>query len=160
MLQLHLSDRQFYCLLRCVLYKRFYGTNILSLRSATGLTHWILAAHMWILNGYVITPGNCLALVQHQAQTRTNGDFLCIGVSGAHYSLITRILIQENAHQNTEFRDSITIEEGRYCVSTRQNTSGNIKTGDCDGCIVYKSIVIVYVMCVLSYTWSGIGNHR
>ena len=25
MLQLHLSDRQFYCLLRCVLYERFYG---------------------------------------------------------------------------------------------------------------------------------------
>ena len=25
MLQLHLSDRQFYCLLRCILYQRFYG---------------------------------------------------------------------------------------------------------------------------------------
>ena len=28
MLQLHLSDRQFYCLLRCVLYKRLYGICI------------------------------------------------------------------------------------------------------------------------------------
>ena len=28
MLQLHLSDRQFYCLLRCVLYWRFYGIYI------------------------------------------------------------------------------------------------------------------------------------
>ena len=26
MLQLHLSDRQFYCLLRCTLYQRFYST--------------------------------------------------------------------------------------------------------------------------------------
>ena len=27
MLQQHMSDRQFYCLLRCVLYYRFYGSN-------------------------------------------------------------------------------------------------------------------------------------
>ena len=31
MLQLHLSDRQFYCLLTCVLYYRFYGTCICTL---------------------------------------------------------------------------------------------------------------------------------
>ena len=28
MLQLHLSDRQFYCLLGCALYQRLYGTSI------------------------------------------------------------------------------------------------------------------------------------
>ena len=49
MLQLHLSDRQFYCLLRCVLYKRLDGITAMSGRiwhghnQVTQAVYWIVS---------------------------------------------------------------------------------------------------------------------
>ena len=54
MLQLHLSDRQFYCLLRCVLYQRLDGSSYFSLYELNSLCD-ITTNHK---NSYLKSPSS------------------------------------------------------------------------------------------------------
>ena len=54
MLQMHLSDKQFYCLLRCILYKRFEGIHVFIFFCLVGpwmtcTSTVVVHPHIWLM---------------------------------------------------------------------------------------------------------------
>ena len=104
MLQLHLSDQQFHCLLRCYLYERFDGNPIKLQHTQdfflntlymlhdnmefSHLTHWGPATHICFSKLTIIGSDNGLSPGRRQVITWTNDGILLIGPLGTNFSEI------------------------------------------------------------------------
>ena len=92
MLQLHLSAKQFYYLLRCGLYKGLtvhYFNSHRSLGDAMViLTHWGRVTHIYVSKLTIIGSNNGLSPDRRQAIIWTNAGMLLIGPLGTNFSEI------------------------------------------------------------------------
>ena len=108
MLQLHLSDQQFNCLLRCTLYKRLDGSTSIRINPMSwhmtldvspdihphmepapkALTHWGRVTYICVSKLTIIGSDNGLSPERRQAIILTNAGILLIGPLGTNFSEI------------------------------------------------------------------------